>query len=506
MTIRNDGSADMEDLVTISMPVEPDANDLLSRDPLALLIAMLLDQQVPLERAFSAPYDLARRLGHEPAAPELATCDPEALAAVFAERPALHRYPKSMAARVQALCQLIVARYDGDARRVWNDAADGTDLRKRVAELPGFGAQKAQIFVALLGKQLGVQPGLAGGGRGVRCGGDVLLGRRHPRRGLAGPRPRLQAAAQGGRQERGQGRGQDGIRQPGHKVTERGEAMPLFGKNPADTGASWEPQAADSRLAQTAGAEPGGVFTSDLSVSEYVLLGEAGFEPLGFVVGSSIYHVGLQMGRWSQNQELQVLSQAMYSARELAMSRMRAESDHLGADGIVGVELRMQMYAWGQDVLEFVATGTAVKAIGGTGAHRAPDGRAFTSDLSAQDFFRLLAAGAVPVAFVLGTCVYHIAHQSAMQALRQAGQNQEMVQFTQGVYDARELALSRMQAEATEAKASGIVGVNVAVSNHVWGEHATEFLATGTAIRRLADEHRLPATSPKPTFTLGLDV
>ena len=247
------------------------------------------------------------------------------------------------------------------------------------------------------------------------------------------------------------------------------------------------------------------MFTSDLSVSEYVLLGEAGFEPLGFVVGSSIYHVGLQVGRWSQNQELNVLTQAMYSARELAMARMRAEADHLGADGIVGVQLRMQMYAWGQDVLEFVATGTAVRALGGSGAHRAPDGRAFTSDLSAQDFFRLLAGGAVPVAFVLGTCVYHIAHQSAMQALRQAGQNQEMVQFTQGIYEARELALSRMQAEATQAQSSGIVGVNVGVSNHVWGEHATEFLATGTAIRRLADEHKLPATTPKPTFTLGLD-
>jgi uncharacterized protein YbjQ (UPF0145 family) len=281
--------------------------------------------------------------------------------------------------------------------------------------------------------------------------------------------------------------------------------MPLFNRGQDQAGATWEPQAADTRLAQTAGAQPGGVFTSDLSVSEYVLLGEAGFEPLGFVVGSSIYHVGVQVGRWSQNQELQVLSQAMYNARELAMARMQAEADHLGADGIVGVELRMQMYAWGQEVLEFVATGTAVKAIGGTGAHRAPNGRAFTSDLTAQDFFRLLAAGAVPVAFVLGTCVYHIAHQSAMQALRQAGQNQEMVQFTQGVYDARELALSRMQAEAMGARAGGIVGVNVAVSNHVWGEHATEFLATGTAIRRLAAEHRLPETSPKPAFTLGLD-
>jgi hypothetical protein len=99
--------------------------------------------------------------------------------------------------------------------------------------------------------------------------------------------------------------------------------MPLFGKNPASPQSSWEPQAADSRLAHTAGADPAGVFTSDLSVSEYVLLGEAGFEPLGFVVGSSIYHVGLQIGRWSQNQELQVLSQAMYSALEPRVGRAR---------------------------------------------------------------------------------------------------------------------------------------------------------------------------------------
>jgi len=282
--------------------------------------------------------------------------------------------------------------------------------------------------------------------------------------------------------------------------------MPLFSNRPAGDATVWEPPAADSRLAHTAGSQAGGVFTSDLSVSEYVLLGEAGFEPLGFVVGSSIYHVGLQVGRWSQNQELQVLTQAMYNARELAIARMRAEADHLGADGIVGVQLRMQMYVWGQDVLEFLATGTAVRALGGeAGAHRAPDGRAFTSDLSAQDFFRLLAAGAVPVAFVLGTCVYHIAHQSIMQTLRQAGQNQEMVQFTQGIYEARELSLTRMQAEADQAGSSGIVGVNVAVLNHVWGAHATEFFATGTAIRRLSEEHRLPATSPKPTFTLGLD-
>jgi uncharacterized protein YbjQ (UPF0145 family) len=281
--------------------------------------------------------------------------------------------------------------------------------------------------------------------------------------------------------------------------------MPPSSSRQNASAALWEPQAAESRLAQTVGASPSGVFTSDLSVSEYVLLGEAGFEPLGFVIGSSIYHVGLQISRWGRNQELQVLTQAMYNARELAMARMRAEADHLSADGIVGVQLRMQMYAWGQACLEFVATGTAVRHLAGQGAHRAPDGRAFTSDLSVQDFFRLLAAGAVPVAFVLGTCVYHIAHRSVLQSLRQACQNQEMDQFTQGVYQARELALARMQAEAVQAQSSGIVGVTVDVKNHVWGEHATEFLATGTAVRRLSAEHKLPETSPKPTFTLGLD-
>src|SRR6202012_1653496 len=272
--------------------------------------------------------------------------------------------------------------------------------------------------------------------------------------------------------------------------------MPLFGKGTDQSGATWEPQAADTRLGHTAGAEQDGVFTSDLSVSEYVLLGEAGFEPLGFVVGSSIYHVGLQIARWGKNTELQVLTPAMYNARELAMARMRAEADQLAADGIVGVQLRMNMYSWGENCLEFIATGTAVRHLSGQGAHRAPDGRAFTSDLTAQDFFRLLAAGAVPVAFVLGTCVYHVAHQSVMQSLRQAGQNQEMMQFTQGVYEARELALNRMQAEGAQARSSGIVGVTVDVKNHVWGEHATEVLATGTAVRRLAAEDLLPDSSP----------
>lgn len=142
----------------ISMPVDAEANELLTRSALALLIAMLLDQQVPLERAFSAPRDLARRLGHEPTAEELAAMDPERLAAVFSERPALHRYPRAMAARTQELAGLIVATYGGDPAALWSTARSGTELRKRIEALPGFGAQKAKIFVALLGKQLGVRP------------------------------------------------------------------------------------------------------------------------------------------------------------------------------------------------------------------------------------------------------------------------------------------------------------------------------------------------------------
>ena len=142
----------------ISLPVDDEANDLLSRNALALLIAMLLDQQVPFERAFSAPRDLARRLGHEPTAQELADFDPEALAAVFSERPALHRFPKAMAARTQELARLVVAGYDGDAAALWATAPSGAELLKRVSALPGFGEVKAKIFVALLGKQLGVRP------------------------------------------------------------------------------------------------------------------------------------------------------------------------------------------------------------------------------------------------------------------------------------------------------------------------------------------------------------
>jgi uncharacterized HhH-GPD family protein len=144
---------------TLRIAQDPAADELLSRDPLALLIGMLLDQQFPMERAFAGPRLIADRLGVDSLdAAALATADPEELAKVFQGPPAVHRYPGSMAARTQELCRLLVERYDGRAEGLWGDVADGATLLRRVGELPGFGAQKSRIFVALLGKQYGVTP------------------------------------------------------------------------------------------------------------------------------------------------------------------------------------------------------------------------------------------------------------------------------------------------------------------------------------------------------------
>ncbi len=144
---------------TLYLATEKPADELLASDPLALLIGMLLDQQIPMERAFVAPYRLAERLGTDRLdAAALAGYDPEALAEIFATPPALHRFPGAMAARTQQLCAHIVEEYGGDAAAVWAAAADGKDLVKRLGKLPGFGKQKAQIFSALLGKQFGIRP------------------------------------------------------------------------------------------------------------------------------------------------------------------------------------------------------------------------------------------------------------------------------------------------------------------------------------------------------------
>jgi uncharacterized protein YbjQ (UPF0145 family) len=270
-----------------------------------------------------------------------------------------------------------------------------------------------------------------------------------------------------------------------------------------NTTAAGVPDDAMRRLAQMRPGQPTSLFTSDLSVNEFLLVREAGFRPLGLVLGSSIYHVGIQFGRWSQNRELDQLSQAMYHARELAMTRMEAEADALGADGIVGVRLDIEFKEFGSELAEFIAIGTAVKgdappSEGGSWRNR--HNQPFTSDLSGQDFWTLIQAGYAPLGMTMGTCVYHIAHQRFWQAMGNIGQNVEIPQYTEALYDARELAMSRMQAEAEHLGAEGIVGVQMLSNSHRWGGHTTEFFAIGTAVRPLRPDHVIA----KPQLVLPL--
>src|SRR5947209_6434209 len=259
------------------------------------------------------------------------------------------------------------------------------------------------------------------------------------------------------------------------------------------------PASGRERIERMKKAVDRGFFTSDLSVNEFLLVKQAGFEPLGLVLGSSIYHIGFQQAMWNQSQEMGVLTQAMYHARELAMTRMEEEADQLGADGIVGVRLDIGRYEWGADLAEFISVGTAVKHRGGE-LHRAPNGRPFTSDLSGQDFATLLRAGYRPAGLVMGNCVYHVARQGMLASMKQMGRNVEMPNFTQALYEARELAMERMQREADELQAGGIVGARIVERSHGWGSHVIEFFAIGTGVVPTSDEHEIE----KPAMVLPL--
>jgi uncharacterized protein YbjQ (UPF0145 family) len=276
-------------------------------------------------------------------------------------------------------------------------------------------------------------------------------------------------------------------------------------QNPTDAAAEQPfatlPQHAQERLAEIHGpGESTQLFTSDLSTSEFLLVKEAGFDPIGLVVGSSIYHIGYQQSAWNQNQEMTVLSQAMYHARELAMDRMEEEAHQLGADGIVGVRLEVNHKEWGAHVAEFMAIGTAVRHRDDPHRFHNKHGRPFTSDLSGQDFYVLLRSGYRPLGMVMGTCVYHVARQGFGSFMRNFSQNVELETYTQALYDARELAMERMQREAEGLGAKGIVGANIHEHSHVWGAHVIEFFAIGTAVEEISKDHVIEP----PTLVLPL--
>jgi uncharacterized protein YbjQ (UPF0145 family) len=228
-------------------------------------------------------------------------------------------------------------------------------------------------------------------------------------------------------------------------------------------------------------------FTSDLSVNEFLLVKEAGFQPLGLVMGSSLYSISARHLESAQPGEVAPLTQALYQSRELAMERMEAEADELGADGIVAMRLTVSVHAWGTNIIEFLAIGTAVKHVAQEGSFRTKEGKPFTSDLSGQDFWTILNAGYRPLGFVMGNCVFYVGPPAPASQ-----ENGELPGPTQALYDSRELAMERMQAEAEALGAEGIVGVTVDETNHTWGPTVLEFSAVGTAVIAIRDDHRVP--------------
>ena len=300
------------------------------------------------------------------------------------------------------------------------------------------------------------------------------------------------------------------------------------GAMPADL-----PQHARERLADMRARK---LFTSDLSVSEFVLVREAGFDPVGLVMGTSIYQVAPRVPRSDSGMELVETTRALYHARELAMNRMEEEAEALGADGIVGVRLTVNLstdpnrvafqqyrmwskwskkigfrrpqgiasagyfpnwqdlaqqqwaqwcaqmgwalvplppwsrpggqasYSLGANTAEFIAIGTAVRHRGGE-SYKNKKGKPFQSDLSGQDFWLLIRTGFRPVGFVMGNCVYYVPPQ-LLQA--PVNHSKELHAYTHALYDARELAIERLQDEAEELDATGIVGVTISEQQHSW--------------------------------------
>lgn len=268
------------------------------------------------------------------------------------------------------------------------------------------------------------------------------------------------------------------------------------------------PLNAVARLQENAAHQntPEHLWTSDLSVSELLLVEHAGFQPLGQVMGSSVYHVGIQWrsATWSNSywrtggasQELDTLTQAFYNARHLALNRLAQEAALLGATAVTGVRLKHEKTGWGGGMLEFSALGTAIREDDVKAAPDAP--RLCLSDLSAQDFWKLRVAGFRPVGIAVGNCTYYTIPNWNTQNITSGGflnsrswQNIELPDYTQALYTARELAMGRMEKEAQTVGARGIVGVTVDVdaeTHEIEINHRTRvdmlfhFTAIGTAI------------------------
>ena len=248
-------------------------------------------------------------------------------------------------------------------------------------------------------------------------------------------------------------------------------------------GAQSAPGSTTAQSAPGAPGAPGGerTISSDLSVDEAILLDEAGYEPCGMVTGSAVYRPSI-FGRYASpgaNVELAALSGALHEARRLAMSRLVGEAEALGAAGVAGVRLDVRGAEGAGRDMEFFALGTAVSRRGSDSRGAA---RVFTSNLSGQELYLLERSGHTPVGLVMGVCVYHVARRSLGSWWSGMGRNVELANPTTALYDSREIAMSRLQQEALQAGAAGVVGVRIDQRSHVWGSRVVEFVAIGTAV------------------------
>jgi uncharacterized protein YbjQ (UPF0145 family) len=268
------------------------------------------------------------------------------------------------------------------------------------------------------------------------------------------------------------------------------------------------PLAAERRLREL--GERGGAFTSDLSVGDFALCHQLGLKPVSQVMGSSIYQVGYQSTPWPSGMgggfmfEMQALSEAWNEVRELALGRLAQEAGHLGADAVVGVDLRTGEHDWAENAIEYVVIGTAIRrdqprqAEGHTRADRySRQSGPVLTELSVADYAKLLSAGVEPLGVVAWSSVFFVGASYSTQMMSGIGgmgftQNQELPEFTQGVYSARESVVERLTHQAAKLDASGVIGVRIAhgiqrttvgAGTYSRGGLMVTFHAIGTAIR-----------------------
>jgi uncharacterized protein YbjQ (UPF0145 family) len=284
------------------------------------------------------------------------------------------------------------------------------------------------------------------------------------------------------------------------------------------------PLAAERRLREL--GERGGAFTSDLSVGDFALCHQLGLKPVSQVMGSSIYQVGYQATPWSSGIgggfmfEMEALSQAWNEVRDLALGRLAQEASHVGADAVVGVDLRTGEHDWAENAIEYVVIGTAIRHDRTAQAQERPRGEPHSrtsgpvlTELSVADYAKLLSAGVEPLGVVAWSSVFFVGASYSTQMMSGIGgmgftQNQELREFTQGVYSAREMVVARLTEQAIKLDASGVIGVRIAhgiqrmtvgAGTYSRGGLMVTFHAIGTAIRE--DRATVPQ-APQPIIDL----